>query len=80
MFGGEKVVFPCFKQLPLNIKQKFEFLYNLIDGERLLSVVVVVSFSIDKPLDFHHTSFSVSPSLKYSKVLEVLTKVVLYHC
>ena len=29
-----------FKQLPLNIKAKFEFSYHLIDGERLLSVVV----------------------------------------
>ena len=44
--------FFCFKQLPLNFKQKFEFPYDLIDGERLLSVVVgVVSFSVDKPLE-----------------------------
>ena len=28
------------KQLPLDIKQKFEFSYNLFDGERLLSLVV----------------------------------------
>ena len=53
-----------FKQLPLNIKQKFEFLFDLIDGERLLSVVVgVVSFLADKPLDFYDTTFSVLPSL-----------------
>ena len=30
----------CFKQLSLNTKQKFEFAYELIDGERLLSMVV----------------------------------------
>ena len=55
--------FFCFKQLPLNIKQKFGFSYHLIDGERLLSVVIgVESFLTDKPLDFHDTTFSVSPS------------------
>ena len=51
-FGGVKVAgfFFCFKQLPLNIKQKFEFSYHLIDGEKLLQVVVgAVSFSVDKP-------------------------------
>ena len=64
IFGGVKVTFFCFKQLPLNIKQKFEFSYHLIDRERLISVVVgVVSFSVDKPLDFHDTTFSVSPNL-----------------
>ena len=53
----------CFKQLPLNNKQQFEFPYHLINGERLLSVVVrVVSFKADKPLNFHDTAFSVSPS------------------
>ena len=53
-----------FKQLPLNIKQKFQFLYHLNGGERLLSVVVgVVRFSAGKPLDFRDTTFSVSPSL-----------------
>ena len=57
-------MFFCFKQLPLNIKQNFEFPYQLIDGERLLSVVVgVVNFSFDKPSSFHGTLFSVSPSL-----------------
>ena len=53
----------CFNQLPLNTKQKYEFLYHLIDGEKLSSIVVgVVSFSADKPLDFHDATFSVSPS------------------
>ena len=57
-------LFLCFEQLPLNIKQKFEFPYHLNDGERLLSVVEgVVSFSVDKPLDIDDTTFSVSPSL-----------------
>ena len=56
--------FVCFKKLPLNDKQKFESPYQLIDGEGLLSVVVgVVGFSVDKPLDFNHTTFFVSPSL-----------------
>ena len=56
--------FFCFKQLPLNTKQKFEFRYHLIDGEKLLSaVLVVVSFSADKPLDFHDTIFSALRSL-----------------
>ena len=51
-------------QLPLNTKQKFEFPYQLTDEERLLSVVLgVASFSVDKPLDFHDTIFSVSTSL-----------------
>ena len=58
------ITFFCFKQLPLNIKQKFKFLYHLIDGEKLLSVVVgVVRFSADKTLDFHDTPFSVIPGL-----------------
>ena len=53
-----------FKHLTLNIKQKNEFWHYLIDGERLLSVVVgAVSFSVDKPLHFHGTTFSESPSL-----------------
>ena len=54
----------CFKQLPLNTKEKVKSLYHSIDGERLLPLVVaVVSFSAGKPLDFHDTTFSVSPSL-----------------
>ena len=41
----------CFKQLPLNTKEKFEFPYHLIDEEILLSVVVgIVSLSADKNL------------------------------
>ena len=52
------------KQLSLNTKQEFELMYHLIDGERLLSVVVgVASVSADKPLDFHDTIFPVSASL-----------------
>ena len=43
LFGGVKIVF--FKQLPLNIKRKFESLYHSIDGEKPLSIVTaVVSF------------------------------------
>ena len=56
--------FFCFKKLPLNIKGKFEFLYDSIDRERLLSVVVEIQkFLVHKPLDFHYTTFSVSPTL-----------------
>ena len=71
----------CFKQLPLDTKQKFEFLYHLIDGERLLSVVVgLVIFSADKPLDFNNTIFSVLLSLfKHNKVIQILNKFVLHH-
>ena len=58
LFGGVKVAFLCFKQLPLNVIQKFESPYHLIDGEKLLSAVVgVLSFSVDKPLAFHDTTF-----------------------
>ena len=53
-----------FKQLPLNTKQKIEFLYHLIDGKRLLLLVVgAVRFSADKPLDLHDTIFPLSPCL-----------------
>ena len=52
------------KQLSLNTKQEFELMYHLIDGERLLSVVVgVASVSADKPLDFRDTFFPLSASL-----------------
>ena len=52
------------KQLSLNMKQEFEFMYHLIDGERLLSAVVgVASVSADKHLDFHDVIFPVSASL-----------------
>ena len=50
--------FFCFKQ------QKFEFLYQLVERKRLLSTVVgVATFSSDKHLDFHDTTFSVLSSL-----------------
>ena len=62
LLGKVQVAFFGFKQLPLNTKQKFDFLYHLIDGEKLLSVVVgVLSFSTDKPLDFHDEIFLISP-------------------
>ena len=38
--GGVKVSVFCFKQLPLNTKQKYKSPYQLIDGEKLLSVMV----------------------------------------
>ena len=41
-FFWVKVAFFCFKQLPLNDKQKFESHYQLIDAEWLLFVVVGV--------------------------------------
>ena len=68
MSVGVNVALLCFKQFPLNIKQKFESPYHLIYGERLLSVVVgVVSFLVEKPLDFHDTAFTVSSCLlKYN--------------
>ena len=63
-FGVVKFAYLCFKLLLLDIKQKFGFSYHLIDGERLLSVVIgVPTFLTDKPLDFHNTTFSVSPNL-----------------
>ena len=50
----------CFNQLPLNIKHNLEFSFHLIDGGRLLWVVVgVVSLSVDKPLDFYDITSSV---------------------
>ena len=65
-----------------NFMDKF-LLYHtsLIDGEKLLSVVVgVVSFSADKPLDFHDTIFQYSlVFLKYHKAFEILSKVVLHY-
>ena len=79
LLGRVTVVFLYFKQLLLNTKEKFESLCNLIDGERLLSVAVgVVIFSVDKPLDFHGTTFSVV-FLKCNKTIEVLSKAVLHH-
>ena len=62
--GGVKVLFFYFKQLPLNIKQKFESLCHLNDRERLLSLAVgAVLFSVRKPLDFYDTTFLVMPNL-----------------
>ena len=64
IFGVVKVALLCFKQLLLDMKQKFGFSSHLIDGEKLLSVVIgVPTFLTDKPLDFHNTTFSVSPNL-----------------
>ena len=64
IFRAVHVALFCFKPLFLTTQQKFEFSHHLIEVERLLSVVVgVVSFSVDKSLDFHDTAFSVSPSL-----------------
>ena len=58
------MVFFWFQQLSLNTKQIFEFSYQLIDREMLLSVVLeVVIFWSDKPSDFHDIIFSVLPSL-----------------
>ena len=74
-------MFFYFKQPSLNIKKKIEFLHHLINGERLFSVVVgVVSFSFDKPLDFHDTIFQHHlVFLKYNRAVEVLNKVVIHH-
>ena len=53
IFGGVKVTFFRFKQLPLNVKQRFEFSYHLIDGEGIISVLVrVVRFLADKTFRF----------------------------
>ena len=46
-------VFFYFKKLSLNTEQKFEFLYDLIGGERLLSVVVK-PFEILSEVVLHH--------------------------
>ena len=35
IFGGVKITFICFRQLPINTKQTFKFMCHLIDGERL---------------------------------------------
>ena len=54
----------CLKELPLNTKHNFALSCQLIVGERLFLVVKgVVSFSVDKSLDFHDRIFSLSPSL-----------------
>ena len=65
--------FVFFKKFHLNNKEIFEFLDRLIDKERLLWVVVtVVSFSIDKPVDFHDFH-------DYNESFEMLSKVVLHY-
>ena len=62
--GKVKVALFCFKQLPLNIEQKFEFVYYSKKNKKQLSVVVgAVRFSADNPSNFYDTTFSVSPSL-----------------
>ena len=50
------------------LNKKFEFLYHLIDGEKLLSVVLGVEF-FQYRLVF----------LKYNKAFEILSKVVLHN-
>ena len=42
-------------------------------------MVGVERFSVGKPSDFHSTTFPVSPSFKYDKAVEVLSKVVTHH-
>ena len=62
------------------MKHKFEFSYHLIDGKRLLSVLVgVLHFLVNKPLDFHDGTFQYHLVFsKYNKAVEVLGKVVLH--
>ena len=51
-------------ELLVSTKQKFEFLYNLIDAKKqLLIVVPVVIFSAGKHLYFHDNFLSVLSSL-----------------
>ena len=65
--------FGFFKKLHLNKKEVFEFMDHLIDKERLLRVAVtVVSFSIDKPVDFHDFH-------DYNEAFEMLSKAVLHY-
>ena len=59
----------CFKQLSLNIKQKFQFWYHSNEGEKVLPVdAEVVSFK-DYLIVF----------LKCNKAVEVFSKVVIHH-
>ena len=60
-----------FKQLPLHIKQNFGFLYQIIDGERLISGGIgVLVFSAEKFLDFQDTTFQYYVIfLNYNKAL-----------
>ena len=62
LLGGVwfRFFFFCFKQLPLNIKQNFEFSYHLIDGERLSSVVLGLvnsNFKFAWQFDQYHLEF-----------------------
>ena len=50
-------------QLSFDLTQNFEFSYHLLDEERLPLTVGLVSFLVEKPLDFDDTTFSVPPSL-----------------
>ena len=55
--------FVYFKELSLNTKKKKdESLYHLIVGKGSV-VVGVVRFLVEKPSDFHNTTFLVSTSL-----------------
>ena len=57
-------MFFCFKYVPSNFEKKIEFSYHLINGQRLLSVVVeVIIFSAGKSLDLHDITFSVLHNL-----------------
>ena len=66
--------FFCFKQLSLNDKLELESPYQLIDGERLLPVVVGVVISYMIQLFVYRQGF-----LKHNKAFELLSKVVLDH-
>ena len=81
VFGWVKVVLLCFKHITLYTKQNFRFLFNLIDGERLLLVVLGVTILSDKilqisiiPILQYHFIF-----LKYNKVVEVLSRFLFYN-
>ena len=64
--GGVKVAVFYFKQLPLNIIQKFEFSYHSIKGESLLSVVVgIVRLSDFQLFQYHQVFQSIIKRLQY---------------
>ena len=70
----------CFEQVHLKNKQKFEFPFQLVKGEKQLSLVVgVVSFSAIKPLGSMVQSFQYYLVFsKCNKVFEILSEVVLH--